>query len=63
MDGMTVVTKKDTIVTNMVTRGPDDLELVLFGKIRGAILALLLNSPDELFYVRRIARLTGAPGQ
>jgi predicted nucleotidyltransferase len=33
---------------------------VLFGKTRGAVLALLMGRPDEEFHVRQIARLTGA---
>ena len=34
---------------------------VLFGAYRRQILALLLLHPDESFYVREIARLTGVP--
>lgn len=34
---------------------------VLFGSYRRQILALLLLRPDESFYVREIARLTGVP--
>jgi predicted nucleotidyltransferase len=34
---------------------------VLFGSYRRRILALLLLRPDESFYVREIARLTGVP--
>jgi len=34
---------------------------VLFGAYRREILALLLLRPDESFYVREIARLTGVP--
>ena len=34
---------------------------VLFGAYRRQILALLLLRPDESFYVREIARLTGVP--
>ena len=34
---------------------------VLFGAYRRRILALLLLRPDESFYVREIARLTGVP--
>jgi predicted nucleotidyltransferase len=33
---------------------------VLFGKTRGAVLALLMGRPDEEFHVRQIARLTGS---
>jgi predicted nucleotidyltransferase len=36
------------------------LGTVLLGKTRGAVLGLLLNRPDEEFYVRQIARLSGA---
>lgn len=56
---MTCVTKTVTIVTNMVTSSEDELGRVLLGKTRGAILALLYNSPDKPVHVRRIARLTG----
>jgi predicted nucleotidyltransferase len=38
----------------------DDLGRVLLGKTRGAVLALLLDSPDKPLHVRQIARLTGA---
>ena len=34
---------------------------ILFGNYRRQILALLLLRPDETFYVREIARLTGVP--
>jgi len=34
---------------------------ILFGAYRRQILALLLLRPDETFYVREIARLTGVP--
>ena len=42
---------------------PRSLQLVevLFGAYRRQILALLLLRPDESFYVREIARLTGVP--
>lgn len=40
--------------------GGDFLEL-LFGAYRRKVLALLLLRPDESFYVREIARLTGVP--
>jgi predicted nucleotidyltransferase len=38
----------------------DDLGKVLLGKTRGAVLALLLERPDEEFHVRQIARLSTA---
>ncbi len=41
-------------------RAPQLVE-VLFGAYRRRILALLLLRPDETFYVREIARLTGTP--
>jgi predicted transcriptional regulator len=34
---------------------------ILFGAYRRQILGLLLLRPDETFYVREIARLTGVP--
>lgn len=40
---------------------PSQLIEVLFGAYRRQILALLLLHPDESFYVREIARLTGVP--
>src|SRR5258706_15201737 len=52
------------MVLNMSTvdfaRAPQLVE-VLFGAYRRQILALLLLRPDETFYVREIARLTGVP--
>ena len=33
---------------------------ILFGKTRRAVLGLLLGRPEETFYLRQIARLTGA---
>ena len=40
---------------------PPQLVDVLFGADRREILGLLLLRPDESFYVREIARLTGVP--
>jgi predicted nucleotidyltransferase len=40
---------------------PPQLVDVLFGNYRRQILALLLLRPDETFYIREIARLTGVP--
>jgi DNA-binding transcriptional ArsR family regulator len=37
----------------------DKLGSTLFGKTRRAILALLYSHPDEAFYLRQIARMTG----
>lgn len=42
-------------------RGAPQLIDVLFGAYRRRILSLLLLHPDESFYVREIARLTGVP--
>jgi predicted nucleotidyltransferase len=36
------------------------LSVKLFGKTRQAILSLLLNRPDEMFYLRQIQRETGS---
>jgi predicted nucleotidyltransferase len=38
----------------------DRLGATLFGKTRRAVLALLYSHPDESFYLRQIARVTGA---
>ena len=38
----------------------DKLGATLFGKTRRAVLALLYSHPDESFYLRQIARVTGA---
>jgi predicted nucleotidyltransferase len=38
----------------------DSLSAVLFGKTRRALFSLLFSHPDESFYLRQIARLTGA---
>ena len=38
----------------------DKLGPTLFGKTRRAVLALLYSHPDESFYLRQIARVTGA---
>lgn len=50
-----IVPKKGTIVPKMSTK-PDSLSDVLFGKIRGKVLALLYGRADESFYIRQIAR-------
>ncbi len=47
-------------VSGRVRRAPPLVE-VLFGAYRRRILALLLLRPEETFYVREIARLTGTP--
>lgn len=51
-----------TLVLNMRSqeRTPQLVD-VLFGSYRRRILGLLLLRPDESFYVREIARLTGVP--
>jgi predicted nucleotidyltransferase len=38
--------------------GSPDLGTVMFGKVRGAVLALLLMRPDEEFLVRQVARIS-----
>ncbi|HJS88971.1 MAG TPA: nucleotidyltransferase domain-containing protein [Steroidobacteraceae bacterium] len=50
-----------TIVLNMRTSLGVPLVELLFGAYRRQVLSLLLLRPDESFYVREIARLTGAP--
>ena len=58
---MKPVTKKSTIVTDMSTAsGGKNLSSVLFGKTRRAILSLLYGHTDEAFYLRQIAKATGA---
>src|SRR5207248_4231438 len=47
--------KRDTIVLIMSTISPA-LSDVLFGQIRGGVLALLYGRADKAFYVRQIAR-------
>lgn len=45
------------------TFSADAISNVLFGKTRGAVLALLFSHPGEQFYLRQIARETGcSPG-
>src|SRR5579884_4296807 len=44
----------------MVTPTLDQAGNRLLGKTRGAVLALLLGRPDEEFYLRQVARLSGA---
>lgn len=53
-----------TFVLNMDTKLlSDSLSKVLFGKTRGAVLALLFSHTGEQFYLRQIARETGcSPG-
>jgi len=48
-----------TIVLNMRTEA-DALGDLLFGQTRGGVLRLLFGQPDQSFYVRQIARETGA---
>ena len=41
----------------------DKIASTLFGKTRQAVLAWLMQSPEEKYYVRELARLTGiSPG-
>jgi uncharacterized protein len=54
-----VVLKKDTIVLKMSTTSIA-LSDVLFGQIRGGVLALLYGQSDKSFYVRQIARHVNA---
>jgi predicted nucleotidyltransferase len=42
-------------------QSPPQLVEILFGSYRRQVLALLLLRPDESFYVREIARITGVP--
>jgi predicted nucleotidyltransferase len=44
----------------MGTMSNENLSSALFGKVRRALLALLYSRPDESFYLRQIARMTGA---
>ena len=54
------VTEKGTIVPDMSTiQNVDKLGDAFFGKTRKAVLSLLFGHPDEEYYVRQIARLTG----
>jgi predicted nucleotidyltransferase len=58
------VLKYATIVLNMRTnrcRPPTQLVEILFGAYRRQILALMLLRPEESFYVREVARVTGVP--
>lgn len=53
------VLKRTTLVLNMRTHDRARPVEVLFGKYRLRALSLLLLHPEESFYVREIARLTG----
>jgi predicted nucleotidyltransferase len=54
-------TNQGTIAPDMSTAEKiDKLGATLFGKTRRAVLALLYSHPDESFYLRQIARVTGA---
>ena len=60
---LTIEPNMDTIVSNMgTTQQPrsDAISAALFGKGRRQVLALLFSRPDERFYLREIARWTGA---
>lgn len=57
---LAIVLKKGTIVPDMSTTGMDQLGRLLLGKVRGAVLELLLGRPDEEFHLRQIARLCHA---
>ena len=53
-------TKLGTIAPIMSTStGTDQLIGVLFGKTRRAVLSLLFSHPDESYFLRQLARLTG----
>jgi len=55
------VTKKSTIVPHMSAMAENNnLSSVLFGKTRRAMLSLLYGHTDEAFYLRQIAKATGA---
>ena len=43
----------------MGTKERKDLSSALFGKVSLAVLALFFSRPDESFYLRQIARMTG----
>lgn len=49
-----------TIVPKMGTLLKPDISVVLFGKTRQAVLALFCSHPDEMFYVRQVARFVRA---
>jgi len=54
-------TKKGTIVPRMSTMSEShNLSATLFSKTRRAVLSLLYSHADEAFYLRQIARVTGA---
>jgi len=55
------VIKFDTIDLDMITTSSGhDLSSALFGKTRRAVLALFFGHPEEWFYLRQVARLTGS---
>ncbi|HUF19678.1 MAG TPA: helix-turn-helix domain-containing protein [Burkholderiales bacterium] len=57
---MQTVFNLSTFVLNMRTRLPASLADALLGRTRAALLALLLEHPDEWFHLRQIARESGA---
>ena len=58
---MTAALKLGTIELKMSVYLRDDSRaVVLFGKTRRAVLSLLYSQPDEVFYLRQIARATGS---
>jgi len=50
---------KGTIELDMGTIEHENLSSALFGKVRREVLALFFSHPDESFYLRQIARMTG----
>jgi predicted nucleotidyltransferase len=48
------------VLSTKQTADPADLGAVLFGRTRRLVLAWLLGHPDESYYMRQIARQTGA---
>ena len=62
MIGLQIVSIIDTIVSIIETI-MDKIASTLFGKTRQAVLAWLMQSPEEKYYVRELARLAGiSPG-
>jgi predicted nucleotidyltransferase len=57
---VTQVTIVGTVLANSPPRQPERIAEVLFGGTRRNVLALLLGRPDQKFYLREIARETGA---
>ncbi|MGH7702081.1 MAG: nucleotidyltransferase domain-containing protein, partial [Gemmatimonadales bacterium] len=56
----TIVTYIVTFVTSMSTPSPAQVTQALFGQTRRGVLALLYGNPEKSFYLRQIARESGA---